>query len=174
MDSAVKVPISGRINLRMILFVGVVLLLVGYPVYWYVESEVTGGVRQAGGLHLRRSESAGNFPFDSTNGSAKDVPARFRSLDGQKVLLEGEVWVPNEAGDRMTRFELVYSIQKCCFGGPPRVQERVFVQVPKQMHVPNLTNNYVRVTGTLHIDPKNDGGQISELYTLSLDRIEPM
>jgi hypothetical protein len=169
-----KVPFSQRINVRMIVFAAVVLFLVGVPIYWYVDSEITGGKKKVGDYFSVDLKALGNFPFNGVDGTIDEVPQKWRELDGQRVELQGFVWAPNEAGDRMTRFELVYNIAKCCFGGPPKVQERVFVKVPGDATVPNLTNSYARVIGTLHVKPTSDGGQVSELYTLSLDKIEPL
>ena len=50
MDSAIKVPLSARINVRMIAFFGVLLVLIGYPVYIYLDSAVHGGINA--GRHL--------------------------------------------------------------------------------------------------------------------------
>lgn len=173
-NAPVKVPLGRRINFRLIIFTGVMLVLVGYPAYLFVSDWVTGGVTRSGDYLAVNLKALGNFPFDAASGDLQDVPDKWRALDGKKVLLEGEVWAPNEAGDRMTRFELVYSIAKCCFGGPPKVQERVYVTVPADMKVPNLTNYFARVTGTLHVTPRTEDGQVVELYTLELDRIEQM
>lgn len=173
-DTAIKIPLRQRFNWRLVGFVAVVLVLLGYPAYLYISDAVTGGMRQVGDYTEVNLKALGNFPFDAAAGTINDVPARWRELDGKKVQLEGEIWAPNEAGDSMTRFELVYSIAKCCFGGPPKVQERVYVVVPPEIRIPNLTNSFARVTGTLHVAPRSDAGQVVELYTLKLDKIEPM
>jgi hypothetical protein len=175
-SSNYKEPLSRRINLRMIIFAGVILVLIGFPLYTFIDSAVHEGVKNAGD-HLEVDLKAmGNFPFDPVNGTINDVPPKYRALDGKRIQLQGEVWAPNEAGDRMTQFQLVYSIAKCCFGGPPRVQERVFAQVPKDLEVPNLTYRFAKVTGTLHISSKKPDGapEIGELYTLDVDKVEPM
>src|SRR5947207_9072510 len=114
METAVNVPLSERINFRMILFFGVLLILIGYPVYIYVDNAVHGGIKNQGNYLEVDLKSMGNFPFDGDNGTINDVPSRWRELDGKRVTLQGEVWAPNEAGDSMTHFELVYSIAKCC------------------------------------------------------------
>jgi hypothetical protein len=170
----IKVPLSQRINLRMILFFAVIALLIGYPVYIYVDSAVSGGIKSYGNYSEVDLKSMGNFPFDGTNGTINDVPAKWRELDGKRILLQGEVWDPNEAGQYMTNFQLVYSIQKCCFGGPPKVQERVFVHIPQGMQVDNLSGSFAKITGTLHIKAEKDAGNVASLYTLVADKVEPM
>ena len=46
------------------------------------------------------------------------------------------MYAGGSAAPKVPAFQLVYSIQKCCFGGPPRVQERVFVNAPASKPVP--------------------------------------
>src|SRR5947209_11256216 len=126
---AAKPPLSERVNFRMIIFAAVVLFLIGWPVYTFLSESLTGGIHNRGGFKEVNLKALGQFDFDPAGGSLTDVPAQYRALDGQKVLLEGEIYDPNEARD-ITAWELVYSIQKCCFNGPPRVQERVFCTAP--------------------------------------------
>ena len=174
MDTAIKPSLLERINIRMLIFFGVLAFLIGYPVYLYVDSAVHGGIKNYGSYAEVDLKSMGNFNFDGENGTIDDVPMRWRQLDGKKILLTGEVWAPNEAGDNMHQFELVYSIAKCCFGGPPRVQERVFAIVPKDMTVPNMTNSFAKVTGILHVKVKKDGGKVTSVYVMDVDKVEPM
>jgi hypothetical protein len=152
------------------------LPLIGFPIYRYIDSAVHEGVKNAGD-HLEVDLKAmGNFPFDPAAGTLNDIPPKYRSLDGKRVQLQGEVYDPYEAGDRMTQFQLVYSIAKCCFGGPPKVQERVFAYVPKDMEVENLSMRFAKVTGTLHINTSKPNGsnQIDTLYTLDVEKVEPL
>src|SRR6059058_2076282 len=71
-------------------------------------------------------KALGNFPFDQNNGSINDIPPAFRALEGKKVLLDGFMYSPRNAGDKGHEFQLVYNVTKCCFSGPPQVQERVY------------------------------------------------
>jgi hypothetical protein len=171
MDTAVRVPLSERVNLRMIAFFAVIALLVGFPVYSFVHEQITGGVTDAGGGFKEVDLKAlGNFMFDAQGGSINDVPQKWRALDGQKVVLVGEMFAPNEASDNVRRFELVYSIAKCCFGGPPKVQERVFCEVPKSEGV-EFVQGLARVTGVLHVEPKKDNGAVTSLYRLDVQSV---
>jgi hypothetical protein len=163
-----KPRLTERINVRILVFAAVVLLLLGTPIYIFVKESITGGIER---VDLK---ALGNFVFDQQAGTIEDVPAEFRALDGERVLLEGEIYAPNEAGDRMTQFELVYSIAKCCFGGPPKVQERVYAHVPPHMQVPNLSFRYARVLGTLQVDVKREAGQVVSVYTMNVEEIRPM
>jgi hypothetical protein len=171
MESAVKVPLSERFNFRMIVFIAVIGFLVGYPVYVLIDAQVSHGIKNvAGGYKQVNLKAMGNFVFDAQNGSVNDVPPQYRGLDGQKVVLVGEMF-SRQSFSEANRFELVYSIQKCCFGGPPKVQERVFCIVPNNGTV-EIMGGQTRVTGTLHVKPKKDGDTINELYTLDVHKVE--
>ncbi len=163
-----------RINFRMLIFAVVVLGLLGYPAYVYFNSVLNGGIERSGQYLKVDLKAMGNYPFPADNAKPADIPAKWRALDGKKVLLMGEVWAPNEAGDHMTNFELVYSIAKCCFGGPPKVQERVFAHVPKDMRIPNLTYSFANVYGTIHVGVKEDNGVVTSVYDLDVQKIEPL
>jgi hypothetical protein len=168
-----KVPLSERFNLRLLIFIGVIAILVGYPVCVLVQQQLSGGVTSvAGGYKEVNLKALGNFVFDDSSGTVNDVPAKYRELDGQKVLLIGEMYSGTGAGE-VNSFELVYSIAKCCFGGPPKVQERVFCYLPKNS-TSALYGGFSRVTGTLHLKlTRNEVGKITTLYTLDVDKIIP-
>ena len=165
-----------RINFRMIIFAAVVGLLVGFPVYVYLESAITGGIKNVGnGFKEVDLKAMSSFPFDQSHGTIEDIPKKWRDLDGQKVVVYGEMWQPMEAGDgRVKNFDLCYSIAKCCFSGPPQVQHFVKSNVKDGKNVyayPNL----VKVVGTLHVNVVYDkeGGKVSQVYQLDVEDIQP-
>src|SRR5437667_180982 len=122
METTAKIALSERINLRMLAFFGVLILLVGYPVYIYVDSAVHGGIKDVGGGYKEVDLKAMSvFPFDQNNGTINDVPKKWRDLDGAKVIAYGEMWDAQSAGRNVGTFQLCYSIAKCCFNGPPQV-----------------------------------------------------
>jgi len=113
-------------------------------------------------------KALGNFPFDETNGTIKDVPPVYRDLDGKKVQLEGFMYAGNSASDELSAFQFVYNISKCCFNGPPKVQERVFAR--SNLPVP-FYGSMVRCTGTLHVAVrKNEAGQTNSVYDMEIDK----
>jgi len=172
-ESTIKVPLSERINLRMLVVFGVIMLLVGYPVYTLISEEVTGGVHHSGQFYTVNLKAMGNFSFDENNGTINDVPQQWRDLDGKKLSLIGEIYAPTEASDQIHRFELVYSIAKCCFGGPPKVQERVFCAVPNNGTI-QRPDGFANVKGTVHVKVKKDGNVVTSVYQLDVESVEPM
>src|SRR2546423_12874784 len=108
-----KVPLSERINLRMIVFIAIIALLVGYPVYILISEQLSGGIHTAGGYVETNLKAMGNFEFSETNGTITDVPQKWRELDGKKLVLVGEMYAGTNASDEVRNFQLVYSIAKC-------------------------------------------------------------
>lgn len=175
MRYGVRPSIGRRVNWRMITIVTVFGLLVGYPVYTFVKAQVTGGIEKvAGGYHVDL-KALGNFPFNDQTGTVADIPKQFRDLDGKQVTLEGFVYNPNAASDRVNQFQFVYNIAKCCFGGPPQVQERVFAVVPGEgIYDPGMYT-MVQLSGVLQVQVvKDDAGKASSVYTLKVNGAKPV
>src|SRR4051812_28573199 len=164
MEAAVKVPLSERINVRMIVFFGVIGLLIGYPVYWFVHEQLTGGISDAGGGYKEVDLKAMSlFNFDQSNGKLTDIPQKWRDLDGKKVILYGEMWQPYSANSQVAGFDLCYSIAKCCFSGPPQVQHFVQSKVINGKNA-DYYSGLVKATGTLHVNVKRDAEKVSSVY----------
>jgi hypothetical protein len=173
-------PVAGRptllqrLNLRILVFLAVIGAPIGWIVYQYVAASLNGGVHQTSQGAEVDLKALGNFPFDDHVGTAAAIPAQWRQLDGKKVILEGFMYAGMSAADTINNFQFVYNIQKCCFGGPPRVQERVFVTVPNGGAVPYY-GELVRCSGTLHVGiHKNGAGVIDTLYTMDLQDAKPL
>src|SRR5215212_7451633 len=132
-DASAKVSYSpppprrrGRgINYRLIAFLAIVSLPFFWVLYAFINEAVHGGVEDRGSIVKVDLKALGNFPFDPVNGTSTDLPQRFFALDGRVVELEGQMYAPNATADKVDEFQLVYDIAKCCFSGPPKVQERV-------------------------------------------------
>ena len=174
MEATAHRPLSSRINLRLMLVAAVFFGLVGYPVYLYVDAKMNGGIKKVGNLDEVDLKALGNFPFNETNGSLAEVPPQFRALDGKQVVLEGFPYPTNYAGDQVPQFQFVYNITKCCFGGPPKVQERVFAHAPKGTTVPFYDSQFSRLQGVLHVRPVKMEGKVISLYDMTIEKVEPL
>jgi hypothetical protein len=169
-----KLPLRERINFRMIFFIAFILLLVGYPIYWLVKMQVTGGIEQvAGGYTYVDLKAMSTFTFDQNNGTINDVPAKWRELDGKKVVLHGEMWEPSGAGPTVDNFELVYSIAKCCFSGPPQIQHFVHSKAQPGAKLAYYQGT-VEVKGILHVNVKKDAGAVTSVYQLDVESVDPV
>ena len=168
-----KKPARSRFNLRLIVLLALVAAPFLYFGYIIIDQSLNGGVTKRGDYYDVDLKSLGYFPFDAAKDDISNVPSRWRELDGKRVALQGEMYAPEAAGDNLSNFQLVYSIQKCCFNGPPRVQERVFASVPKGQvrYYPQV----VRVVGTLHVTAQRDEvGQVSKLYEMDVESVDPV
>lgn len=174
MEQAVELRPASRFNPRMIVFALLALVFVGMPAYWYFDELISGGIKDHGDFVEVNLQAMSSFPFDQSTGAIGDVPQKWRELDGRKVLLRGEMWAPNSAAPRLNRFELVYSIAKCCFSGPPQVQHFVQAQVKDGKAVPYVSG-LVDVYGTLKVDvTRRPDGSPAAVYHLEVERLEPV
>jgi hypothetical protein len=176
-SSAPRPSLSERFPLRMLVFVAIVAVLLGYPMYVYLDSVMTGGIRDVGhGFKEVDLKAMSTFPFDQQAGTIEHVPAKWRALDGQKVVLYGEMWQPFEAGGgALAGFDLCYSIAKCCFSGPPQIQHFVKARV-KPGRTLYYHPNQVKVTGVLHVSVEYDkeAGKVASVYQLDVEDVEPV
>jgi len=170
-----KVPLTERINMRLIVFTVVMLAVIGYPIYLFVDEAVSGGIHDRGDYKEVNLQAMSTFSFDQQNGTVDQIPSKWRDLDGKKVVLTGEMWAGGAAVDEVTHFDLVYSKTKCCFSGPPQVQHFVKSHVVGDRRVPYY-DSQVRVTGTLHINvQKNpETGAVASVYSLDVDQVEQL
>jgi hypothetical protein len=105
------------------------------------------------------------------NGTLNDVPAIYRDLDGKKVVLEGFPYPTNYSGDAVPEFQFVYNIAKCCFGGPPKVQERVFAHTKDGSAIATPLQQFATLEGTLHVRLKKEAGHAVSLYDLDIEKV---
>ena len=167
-------PARAGINLRLIVFI----VLVSSPFVWCgyagMRYVFNGGIEDHGAYKKVDLKALGHFNFDQFTGGINDVPAIYRKLDGQRVMLEGYMY--SDTGASSVRgFQFVYNIQRCCFGGPPKVQERVFVYcAPGKVINPNPAP-YMQMVGTLHVQVKKEKeGAITSVYTMDLESARPV
>jgi|SRR5579862_2025801 len=164
------IPKSKSINVRLIVFLIVATAPVFVALYAFISYH--GGITHGNGFDMVDLKAMGNFPFDQTNGNTDDIPAKWRALDGKRVQLEGFMWDPQVASGDHVKFQFVYNVAKCCFNGPPQVQERVYAVVPSGA-VPDM--NFGRITGVLHVKVVRDkSGAIQSVYTMDVEKSEPL
>lgn len=166
-----------RITPQMVVFGLLVVGIVGGLVYTYLDSAISGGIKDIGnGFKQIDLKAMSTFSLDQVNGTIDDVPKKWRDLDGQKVVMYGEMWEPLAAGDgRVAGFDLCYSIAKCCFSGPPQVQHFVKARVRPDRVVYHYPNQ-VKVTGVLHVNVVRDaeGNKLKQVYAMDIEAVEPV
>jgi hypothetical protein len=172
MTNTAKIPLSERFNFRILFFAAAVAVIVGYPLYIFVDSALSGGIKDHGAYKEVDLKAMSDFPFDGTNGTINDVPAQFRALDGQKILVRGEMYDARGTGETVSNFVLVYSIAQCCYSGPPKVQH--WVQAKAANDQINYYKGLVEVMGTLHVDLKRENGQVTQVYRMDVESVRPV
>jgi hypothetical protein len=177
-DSAtVETARKKKISPQM-LIIGLLLTLpLSWMVYTFTTLTLSSGVEHIhdaalGDFKQVDLKAMGNFPFDDRVDDEKMVPEVYRSLDGQKVKLVGQMYADMSAEPTVDRFQLVYSIQNCCFNGPPKVQERIFATAPPNKKVP-IYDGLAEVYGTLHVRAIRQGGKVVSLYDLEVQDLRP-
>jgi hypothetical protein len=168
-----------RRNWSMVVRVGVVgalvLGLIGYALKVTYESVIQGGVVASGDHFNVELKQMSNFDMDQVMGTVQDVPERYRQLDGKRVMLEGEI-APGgfSSGGTTHSFSLCYSVAKCCFGGPPKVQHFVLCTPADGKPMPYVSDGPVKVYGKLSVKVvKEDTGKIGSIFQMAVERVEP-
>lgn len=100
----------------------------------------------------------------------KQIPEDVLALDGKKVALVGFTLPLTLVDGRATEFLLLRTQSACCFGQVPRVNEYVYVKMPKGMK-PELDRPTI-VGGILSVKWMGEGDELAGLYELHADRIE--
>ncbi|MEM8875118.1 MAG: hypothetical protein AAGD32_12780 [Planctomycetota bacterium] len=159
---------------RIVLFAALLILPIGLLGYVAYDATRTGGIRQTDtGFKVSLKEMS-TFPFDQQAGTVDDVPQRFRELDGQTVILIGQMWAPDQIRGPVPDFELVYSIVDCCFVGEPQIQHFVQADVPDDMEVRLYgQGDFIEVIGTLRVEVEHDeSGRIIGVYHLDVHGVQ--
>ena len=161
-----------KINVRLIgLLVFVSLPLIYFP-YVVISHARSHGITHDGNVAEVDLKDMGNFAFDEATGTDQSIPRWYRDLDGKRVRLKGFMFVRGSAAPDVSRFEFVYNVAKCCFNGPPLVQERVYVNVPDGTYP--YVSDFVAVTGTLHVKVVRHEGAVQAVYTMDAEGMEPV
>src|SRR5258708_10376784 len=114
MDAALKLPLSQRLNPRILIFVAVLLFLLGWPVYTFLSETLTAGIHDRGDYKEVDLKAMCCFRMDPISATLKDIPEKYRALDGQRVMLTGFVVPTEHSGYEITNFSLLYSYACGC------------------------------------------------------------
>lgn len=164
---------ESKINVRLIVFLLVICTPFVYIIGKSVMHAMTGGIVDRGGYKDVDLKALGNFPFDQTEGQVTDIPERYRNLNGQRVRLTGFMYAPENAGARGDKFQFVYDVNKCCFGGAPQVQERVFAYAKQGSPLYPYTV-LAEIIGTLHVRivKDKDTGAITSVFDMDVEQAQ--
>jgi hypothetical protein len=82
---------------------------------------------------------------------ADAVPDTARAADGRDVLLKGFMY-PGKQTHGIRQFLLVRDQGDCCFGGNPKITDRVLVQLAETVGI-DFTPRLVKIAGRFHVRP---------------------
>jgi hypothetical protein len=174
MDTALQAPIAERINFRLIAFLLILALPIGFVGYYFVGTLLTGGVwerqDEQGAYKEVDLRAMSTFEMPPLGATDAMIPPKWRALDGQRVLLKGEM-VPGGlsiGGD--SDFDLCYSIAKCCFSGAPKIQHFVKSRMPPGRQIRRM-DGIVEVKGILRVGIERNGPDILSVYRMDVESI---
>ena len=126
-----------------------------------------------------------SYPFREPNWAKMEDPAYITSLkldeqispqiqkmNGRKVEVEGFMLPLDMSEGDLRTFMLLKDQMACCFGNIPRLNEWVYVRVPKEKKVSVHQDVLVTLFGTLRVGAKFEGVVLTGIYHLELDRIQ--
>lgn len=79
------------------------------------------------------------------------VPDSARAMNGEDVLLKGYIY-PGSRQRGITEFLLCRDQGDCCFGGQPKVTDRVLVRLADRQGI-DFTQGLVKIAGRFRIEP---------------------
>jgi hypothetical protein len=145
--------------------------MLGYPVFCKLDAMLTHTIHEHNGVYTVDLQAMSDFTLDQLNGRTEDIPEPFRKLDRKRVTLVGQMWSPTTSAGKLSRFVLVYSINNCCFSGPPLVQHFVHATISDAEPVA-LSGGFVKVTGMLHVGVERDAAGLTSVYRIDVEHLQ--
>ncbi len=102
------------------------------------------------------------------------VPATARELDGQKVFIKGYVF-PNDLRGQtegIREFTLVRDKGQCCFGGNPKLTDKIRVRLQGKLQL-TYSTGVRRLAGIFRVRPApTTSGLVEAIYQLEADHLD--
>jgi hypothetical protein len=105
--------------------------------------------------------------------SGQQVPPSALALEGKKIFIKGYVY-PGREKDGIRRFLLVRDQGECCFGGNPKITDRILVTLEDPLRL-TYSSRIHKLAGTFHVEVKNsaiDDARGGVFYHLKADHLE--
>jgi hypothetical protein len=98
------------------------------------------------------------------------VPPDALGLDGKKVFIKGYVY-PGQRQYGITQFLLVRDQGSCCFGGNPKVTDRILVRLSDSQAL-TFSSKLFKLAGTFHVTKPSDAPDAKGTVFYNLDEAE--
>ena len=87
----------------------------------------------------------------------KQISPQIKAIDGKKVEIQGFMLPLDMSEGNLRTFMLLKDQMACCFGNIPRLNEWVYVRVPKKKQISIHQDVPITLFGTLHVGTKFEG-----------------
>jgi hypothetical protein len=156
--------LSGAGLARAGFILSVVFLIAGpsYLTYVYL-TEVPSGYERVNYSELQPDESQ----------PGQQVPPSALALDGKRVFIKGYIY-PGREKDGIRQFLLCRDQGDCCFGGNPKITDRIQVTLVDPLRL-SYQPRLHKIGGTFHVAPQQQvvgGAKGGVFYHLSADHLE--
>ena len=101
----------------------------------------------------------------------EQISPRIQAMNGKKVEVEGFMLPLDMSEGNLRTFILLKDQMACCFGNMPRLNEWVYVRVPKKKKVSIHQDVLVTLLGTLRVGAKFEDEVLTGIYHLELDEL---
>lgn len=101
------------------------------------------------------------------NDSPVSIPPEAKDLDGKKIFIKGYVY-PGLKKQGITEFLLVRDNGTCCFGGNPKITDRIQVSLADTNGV-TYSQGLFKVAGTFHVTPPREAIDAKGIVFYHLD-----
>lgn len=101
------------------------------------------------------------------------VPPEALALEGQKIFIKGFIY-PGREKDGIRQFLLVRDQGDCCFGGNPKITDRIQVTLVDPLRL-KFQSRLHKVGGTFHVEPATTsvgGAKGGVFYHLQADYVQ--
>ena len=102
----------------------------------------------------------------------EQISPQIQAMNGKKVEVEGFMLPLDMSDGNLRTFMLLKDQMACCFGNIPRLNEWVYVRVPKKKKVSIHQDVPITLFGTLQVGTKFEGEVLTGIYHLELDQIQ--
>lgn len=104
----------------------------------------------------------------------KQIPDDILAYSGKNIRVTGYM-LPMDIADNgdVRAFFLMKDMASCCFGGTPRMNEWILVNVKKGVTVRYIAYQAINVDGPIEVGEKIENGRLSSLYRLTADAVTP-
>ncbi len=98
-----------------------------------------------------------------------DVPAAAKALDGKRVFIKGYIYPPPGSPPFVSHFLLVRDKGDCCFGGNPKITDRILVDIAPPGKL-EYSQTLHALAGTFRLQPADEtDAEGGVLYRLEAD-----